>query len=45
MSLNLNGRVTDNKPKFINEQGGTKLTYNFVTDPKLKHLKLKNLIL
>ena len=36
MSLNLNGRVTENKPKFINEQGGTKLTYNFVTDPKLK---------
>jgi hypothetical protein len=36
MSINLNGRVVDNKPKFINEQGGTKLTYNFVTDPKLK---------
>jgi hypothetical protein len=36
MSINLNGRVADNKPKFINEQGGTKLTYNFVTDPKLK---------
>ncbi len=36
MSINLNERVVDNKPKFINEQGGTKLTYNFVTDPKLK---------
>jgi hypothetical protein len=36
MSINLNGRAADNKPKFINEQGGTKLTYNFVTDPKLK---------
>ena len=36
MSLNVNGRIIENKPKFINEQGGTKLTYNFVTDPKLK---------
>ena len=36
MALNVNGRIIENKPKFINEQGGTKLTYNFVTDPKLK---------
>ena len=36
MSLNFNGRVVENKAKYINEQGGTKLTYNFVTDPRLK---------
>ena len=36
MSLNLNGRVIENKAKYINEQGGTKLTYNFVTDPRIK---------
>ena len=36
MSLNLNGRVVENKAKYINEQGGSKLTYNFVTDPRLK---------
>ena len=34
--MNLNGRIVENKPKFINEQGGTKLTYNYVTDPRLK---------
>ena len=32
MSLNLNGRVVENKAKYINEQGGSKLTYNFVSD-------------
>ena len=36
MSLNVNGRIVENKAKYINEQGGTKLTYNFVTDPRLK---------
>ena len=36
MSLNVNGRVIENKPKFVNEQGGSKLTYNFVTNPGLK---------
>ena len=36
MSINFNGRVIENKPKYINEQGGTKLTYNFVTDPRVK---------
>jgi len=36
MSLNLNGQVIENKAKYINEQGGTKLTYNFVTDPRIK---------
>ena len=36
MSINFNGRVVENKPKYINEQGGTKLTYNFVTDPRVK---------
>ena len=36
MSLNLNGRVVENKAKYINEQGGSKLTYNFVTDPRIK---------
>jgi len=36
MSLNLNGRIVENKAKYINEQGGTKLTYNFVTDPRVK---------
>ena len=36
MSLNLNGRIVENKAKYLNEQGGSKLTYNFVTDPRLK---------
>ena len=36
MSLNVNGRVVENKAKFVNEQGGSKLTYNFVTNPGLK---------
>ena len=36
MSINFNGRVVENKPKYINEQGGSKLTYNFVTDPRVK---------
>ena len=36
MSLNVNGRVIENKAKFVNEQGGSKLTYNFVTNPGLK---------
>ena len=36
MSINFNGRVVENKAKYINEQGGSKLTYNFVTDPRLK---------
>ena len=36
MSLNVNGRVVENKTKYMNEQGGSKLTYNFVTDPRLK---------
>ena len=36
MSINLKGRVVENKVKYINEQGGSKLTYNFVTDPRLK---------
>lgn len=36
MSINLNGRVVENKAKYVNEQGGSKLTYNFVTDPRLK---------
>ena len=36
MSINFNGRIVENKPKYINEQGGTKLTYNFVTDPRVK---------
>ena len=36
MSLNLNGRIVENKAKYMNEQGGSKLTYNFVTDPRLK---------
>ena len=36
MSLNVNGRIVENKAKYINEQGGTKLTYNFVTDPRVK---------
>ena len=36
MSINYNGRVVENKAKYINEQGGSKLTYNFVTDPRLK---------
>ena len=34
--MNFNGRVIENKPKYVNEQGGSKLTYNFVTDPRLK---------
>ena len=37
MSLNFNGSVIENKPKFINEQGTSKLTYNFKTDPRVKH--------
>ena len=36
MSIDFNGRVVENKAKYINEQGGSKLTYNFVTDPRLK---------
>jgi hypothetical protein len=36
MSLNVNGKIVENKAKYINEQGGTKLTYNFVTDPRVK---------
>ena len=36
MSINLNSRVVENKPKYVNEQGGSKLTYNFITDPRLK---------
>ena len=36
MSLNVNGRIVENKAKYVNEQGGTKLTYNFVTDPRVK---------
>ena len=32
MSMNFNGRIVENKPKFINEQGTSKLTYNFNTD-------------
>ena len=37
MSINFNGRIVENKPKFINEQGTSKLTYNFKTDPRVKH--------
>jgi len=36
MSLNVNGRIVENKTKYMNEQGGSKLIYNFVTDPRLK---------
>ena len=36
MSLNVNGRIVENKTKYVNEQGGSKLTYNFVTDSRLK---------
>ena len=36
MSINVNGRIVENKPKYVNEQGGSKLTYNFVTDSRLK---------
>lgn len=36
MSLNYNGVVVENKARYVNEQGGSKLTYNFVTDPRLK---------
>ena len=36
MSLNVNGRIIENKAKYVNEQGGSKLTYNFITDPRLK---------
>ena len=36
MSLNVNGRIVENKAKYMNEQGGSKLTYNFITDPRLK---------
>jgi len=34
--MNFNGGVVENKTKYVNEQGGSKLTYNFVTDPRLK---------
>ena len=34
--MNYNGVVVENKAKYVNEQGGSKLTYNFVTDPRLK---------
>ena len=37
MSLNFNGSIVENKPRFINEQGTSKLTYNFKTDPRVKH--------
>ena len=37
MSLNYNVRIVENKPKFLNEQGTSKLTYNFITDPRVKH--------
>ena len=36
MSLNFNGRIVENKPKFVNEQGTSKLTYNFTTDSRVK---------
>jgi hypothetical protein len=36
MSINVNGRIVENKAKYVNEQGGSKLTYNFVTDSRLK---------
>ena len=36
MSINFNGRVVENKARYVNEQGGSKLTYNFVTDPRVK---------
>ena len=36
MPLNYNGVVVENKARYVNEQGGSKLTYNFVTDPRLK---------
>ena len=36
MSFDVNGRIVENKPKFINEQGTSKLTYNFNTDARLK---------
>ena len=36
MSLNYNGVVVENKARYVNEQGGSKLTYNFATDPRLK---------
>jgi hypothetical protein len=36
MSINVNTKVVENKTKYVNEQGGSKLTYNFVTDPRLK---------
>ena len=36
MSMNFNGRIVENKPKFVNEQGTSKLTYNFNTDSRLK---------
>lgn len=28
MSLNYNGVVVENKARYVNEQGGSKLTYN-----------------
>ena len=36
MSINFTGRIVENKPKYINEQGTSKLTYNFNTSPRLK---------
>jgi len=36
MSLNYKGFVVENKSRYANEQSGSKLTYNFVTDPRLK---------
>ena len=36
MSLNYRGVVVENKSRYANEKGGTKLTYNFITDPRLK---------
>ena len=36
MSLNFRGVVVENKPRYANEKGGSKLTYNFKTDPRLK---------
>ena len=36
MSINYTGRIVENKPKYINDQGTSKLTYNFNTSPRLK---------
>ena len=36
MSLNYKGVVVENKARYANEKGGSKLTYNFATDPRLK---------